>query len=127
MRVSLLSVVFSLSGPDALPSRSWSASCSSVHWIGLLRGSVGAKEGLLHWALFSATGPAMASRGKLCSRLTQTNFLSIDLFIFCLSCTFETLQSYRKPTCAEIAKGTDQSVNDIQTKRVNQTIKQNRY
>ena len=71
----------------------------------------GQKEGLLYWALFRATGPAMASRGKLCRKLTQTNFESIDLFLFSLSYTFITLQSYRKPTCAETAKGTAQSVN----------------
>lgn len=82
---------------------------------------------MLYWALFRATGPAMASRGKLCRKLTQTNFESIDLLLFSLSYTFIILQSYRKPTCAETAKGTVQSVNYIQTKRVNQTIKQNRY
>lgn len=47
----LLSVVSSISGPDALPSRSWSTSCPSVHWIGLLWGSAYSSALRWRWSL----------------------------------------------------------------------------
>ena len=74
--LSLRSVASSLD-PDALLSCSLSSSCPSVHWTGLFTGSAGAKEGMLHWALFRATGSAMALRNKLHRKIAQCNSASI--------------------------------------------------